>query len=64
MIGASTEPPRPMPTAKPVPNARTCVGNAWAKIAYMPTIAAFVTKPATQQISGQLSRDRAACARR
>ena len=35
-FGASTDPPRPTPTAKPVPNARTCVGNAFANSAYMP----------------------------
>ncbi len=50
-IGAITEPPRPTPTAKPVPNARTCVGNALAKIAYMPVIAPFVKKPAAAQIN-------------
>ena len=50
MIGASTDPPRPTPTATPVPDARTCVGNAFAKIAYIPVIAAFVQKPATMQM--------------
>src|SRR6185436_17126563 len=50
MIGASTEPPRPTPTATPVPDARTCVGKTCAMIAYIPTIAALVQKPAAAQI--------------
>src|SRR5688572_30839379 len=56
MIGASTDPPRPMPTATPVPEARTCVGNAFAKIAYIPVIAAFVQNPDTMQIRISLVR--------
>src|SRR5690606_33475308 len=50
MIGAKIEPPRPTPIAKPVPAARTCVGYAWAKIAYMPLIAALTKNPQAMQI--------------
>src|SRR5215831_15801325 len=56
MMGASTDPPRPTPTAKPVPEARTCVGNALANIAYIPVIEALVQNPATMQINVSLVR--------
>src|SRR5687767_13101794 len=49
-MGASTDPPRPTPIAKPVPEARTCVGKACAMMAYRPTMPALMQKPASAQI--------------
>src|SRR5438093_219213 len=56
MIGATKEPPRPNPTAQPVPKARTCVGKACAKSAYMPTMAPLTKKPAAAQIAASIVR--------
>ena len=55
-MGASTEPPRPVPMAKPVPEARMWLGNTWAKIAYRPLIAPLVKKPAHAHTSDSVAR--------
>ena len=44
--GASADPPRPTPMAKPVAVARNPAGNDWATSAYSPTMPALVKKPA------------------